>query len=157
MTAAVEDLKTRARVRLNGARRAGEGADMRLRDCLHDVARAVGFSQWEHARRVLGGAAVAGEDMGSFWHAPRCNTLLNGWYADAQVAAAAHANSNGFLLPYRRQFVVVQDEFIRELGLDPRDPHWAEAGRNVVAAYGSLAWQALCAQRVRAAAETFGR
>jgi hypothetical protein len=157
MTAALEELKTRARIRLNGARRTGEGAELRLRDCLHDAARAVGFSHWEHARRVLGGEAAAGEDMGSFWHAPRCNTLLNHWYADAQAARAAHAKGNGFLLPYRRQFVLVQDEFIRELALDPRDANWSALGRDLVAGYGSAAWQALCAQRVRAPQETFDR
>ena len=157
MTAALEELKTRARIRLNGARRAGEGADLRLRDCLHDAARAVGFSHWEHARRVLGGAAQAGEDMGSFWYAPRCSTLLNHWYADEAAARAAHATSGGFLLPYRRLFVLAQDDFIRELALDPRDAHWSACRRDLVGGYGSAAWQALCALRVRAPQDTFDR
>lgn len=153
MTAALEELKVRARVRLNTARRAGEEAG-RLRDLLHAVAREVGFADWEHARHVLGGEAAPGEDMGTFWHAPRCHSLLNEWHADAARARAA-LDAGRFLLPYRRQFMVVQADFIRELGLDPGDAAWHAVHHDVVAGYGSPAWAALCAARVRAPAQTF--
>lgn len=153
MTAAVEELKVRARVRLNTARRAGEDAG-RLRDLLHDVARDVGFEHWDHARRVLGGEAAPGEDVGTFWHAPRCHSLLNEWHADAARARAA-LDAGRYLLPYRRQFMVVQADFIRELGLDPGDAAWQATHHDLVAGYGSPAWAALCAARVRAPAQTF--
>lgn len=155
MTQAVEELKVRARLRLNAVRRAREAGDLRLRDCLHGAARAVGFLHWEHARRVLGGLAAAGDDMGTFWHAPRCSVLLNHWYADAARAREAHARTGGFLLPYRRQFVAVQDDFIRELGLDPADEAWSALRRDIVSGYGSPAWAALCMRRLRASAATF--
>lgn len=64
MTALVDELKVRARVRLSAARREGAAPDLKLRDCLHDAARAVGFVRWEHARRVLGGEALPG---GGLW------------------------------------------------------------------------------------------
>jgi hypothetical protein len=94
--------------------------------------------------------------MGSFWHAPACDALLNAWFArhaDAVVALAAKPGS--VLLPYRRQFVVVAEPFIRELGLDPHDPAWAAAENDLVSAYGSAAWSSLAWQRLKATQERF--
>lgn len=156
MTRAVDELKVRARLRLNAAKKAVAQPEPRLRDCLHDAARAAGFLHWEHARRVLGGEAAAGDDMGSFWHAPRCSALLNHWHADLARAREAHARAGGFLLPYRRQFVVVQDAFIRELALDLADDAWSALGRDLVAGYGSAPWEALCLRRLKSPPETFG-
>jgi hypothetical protein len=155
MTPALEELKVRARVRVNAARKAGEGGGLSLRDCLHEASRAVGFLEWEHARRVLGGLAERGDDMGTFWHAPGCQSLINEWHADERQAREALAPGK-FLLPYRRQFMVVQEDFIRVLGLDPQDPAWGAASHDLVAHYGSAAWVVLCAGRVRAPAQTFG-
>jgi hypothetical protein len=153
MTAAVDELKVRARVRLNTARRAGQAAGQ-LRDRLHEVAREAGFRDWEHARRVLAGEASPGDDMGTFWHAPRCHSLINEWHADLARAQAA-LDAGRYLLPYRLQFMVVQADFIRELGLDPAVAAWGEAGYDLVRGYGSPAWAALCADRLRAPANTF--
>jgi hypothetical protein len=155
MTRAIEELKTRARLRLNAARKAGNAVDLRLRDCLHAVARNVGFTHWDHARRVLAGMARSGDDMGGFWYAPRCGVLINQWYADPDVAREAHGLTGGFLLPYRHQYMVVQDYFIRELGLDPVDAAWAEVRYDLVSHYGCAAWASLCTHRLKAADETF--
>ena len=159
---ALTELKVRARLRLNALKtasaqgEAGHEPAPRLRDCLNQVAREAGFAHWEHARRVISGEAAAGEDMGSFWHAPRCAALLNQWFADAAEARAAHKKAPGaFLLPYRRQFVIVQPEFIIEIGMDPQDSLWAQVGRDLVASHGTAAWCALAAKRMRAPGETF--
>ena len=154
MTALLTELKVRARLQLNAARR--EQPELRLRDCLHQAARDVGFAHWDHGRRVLGGQAAPGDDMGTFWHAPRCNSLLNAWfahYADARTALAADLNA--ILLPYRKQYMVVHDEFIRELGLDPADPTWADAQHDLVRAYGTDPWLTLAFQRLKAPRPTF--
>jgi hypothetical protein len=157
MTALLVELKTRARLRLNAARRADAAdAGLRLRDCLTLAARDAGFSHWEHARRVLGGEAAPGDDMGSFWHAPGCHALLNHWYAshaDARASLAAHPGA--VLLPYRRQFVVAGDAYVRELGMDPADPAWEQGGRDLAQAYGGGAWLALALRRLKAPPATF--
>lgn len=156
MTALLVELKTRARLRLNAARQ--QQPDLRLRDCLNEVARAVGFVHWEQARRVLGGEARPGDDMGRFWHAPACNSLLNVWFANHDDARSALATKPGaVLLPYRRQFVLADGPFIRELGLDPRDTAWAAAGHDLVRAYGTDPWLRLAFQRLKAPQSTFAR
>ena len=147
--ALVDELKVRARVRLNRARREGRAGADRLRDALHDVARGEGFADWEHARRVLSGLALPGDDMGSFWHAPRTGILLNLWFSTyAQAQAVLQQQGEGFLLPYRRQCFIVQAPFIEALGVSPTDPGWAAAGHDLVAAYGTPAWRALAWQRL---------
>ena len=154
VTTLLTELKTRARLQLNAAR--PEQPELRLRDCLHQAARDVGFAHWEHGRRVLGGQAVPGDDMGTFWHAPRCSSLLNAWFANyTKACAALDAERDAFLLPYRRQFVVVNDNFIRELGLDPLEAAWTDAQRDLVRAYGNGTWLTLAFRRVKAPRSTF--
>ncbi|MDB6002332.1 MAG: hypothetical protein JWP52_4031 [Rhizobacter sp.] len=163
MNALITELKTRARLRLNAMRRVNgnepavseqavrPSPNGRLRDCLNLVARESGFLNWEQARHVLGGAAVRGDDMGTFWHTPRCNGLLNHWFAGYDQAREALAVSDHrVLIPYRRQFIVVDGNYLRELDLDPDDAAWRLAERDLVGAYGSAAWLALSRQRLMA-------
>jgi len=151
MSALLTELKTRARLRLNATRDTQPA--LTLRHCLNQVARDVGFAHWEHGRRVLSGAATPGEDMGTFWHAPACHALLNAWFAQAQPAREALARMpDAVLLPYRRQFVVVGAPYVRALGLDPADPDWHAAERDLVRAYGTAAWLALARRRLEAPA-----
>ena len=123
--ALIGELKTRARLRLNALRGADANAavdaaaqatpaDPRLRDCLIQVSRELGFQNWDQAREAL--------------------------------AAGAHR----VLLPYRRQFVVVDEHYLRELGLAIDDAAWAPMGRDLVAGYGSAGWVSLCRQRLAA-------
>ena len=155
MSALLQELKTRARIALNAARREGS-PDAKLRHSLNDAARHVGFAHWEHARAALGGPSRPGDDMGGFWHAPRTGILLNQWFATYEAARAVHARDAGaYLLPYRRQFMVVQADFIAELGVDPGDAAWAEVGRDLVAGYGGGAWLALARQRLGAGRDSF--
>ena len=155
MTALLTELKTRARLLLNESRR--EQPALRLRHCLNQVAQDAGFAHWEHGRRVLGGLATAGDDMGTLWHAPRCNSLLSNWFAEhSEARIALNAGGRNVLLPYKRQFVLVQGDFIRELGLDPDHPAWIDAHRDLVRAYGGPAWLALGMLRLKAPRSTFG-
>lgn len=156
MSRLLQELKTRARLRLNAHRRgtaadAEVADDLRLRDCLHAVAREAGFAHWEHARHVLGGQARVGEDQGSFWYAPGCATLLTPWFARHDEARQAlQQGSAGVLLPYRRQYVLAGPDFLTELGLDADSSLWADAGFDLVLSAGSRPWEALAWQRLRA-------
>lgn len=155
MNAPLDELKVRARIALNAAKRAGM-PDTKLRHCLNDSARQIGFAHWEHARAVLGGGAKPGDDMGTFWHAPRTGILLNQWFARYEEARAIHAqDAAAYLLPYKRQFVLVQADFIAELGVNAGDPAWDAIARDAVAGYGSEAWLTLARQRMAAPLESF--
>ena len=155
MNRLIDELKTRARLRRNAAQRtahiAAAAAAPSLRDCLNAVARDVGFSHWEHARCVLGGAVRPGEDHGAFWYAPRCASLLSPWFASYPLALAARRQGTpGVVLPYRRQVVLADHDFLLEIGLDPHSPLWPETRFDLVGSTGSNAWQALAWQRLMA-------
>jgi hypothetical protein len=157
MNALITELKTRARLRLNGIRRGADGAagDERLRDCLNAVAREIGFLHWQHARHVLGGQAAPGDDMGTLWHTRRCDGLLNHWFAHYERAREALAVSeHRVLVPYRKQFIVVDGNYLKELGLSIDDEAWARAKRDLVHAYGSDAWLGLSGRRLVASRPT---
>jgi hypothetical protein len=156
MKAALDELRTRDRVRLNQARRAGNAGALRLADCQRDVAREVGFEHWLHAHHVLGGGARPGEDRGTFWHSPRAGIGPNLWFASAHEALGVLGTlEDGFLLPYRRQCFIVRADFIRELGLDPSDAAWVAVRRDLVTSPVTPDWHALHARRARAPLSTF--
>lgn len=138
---ALTELKTRARLRLNAWK--ASQPELRLRDCLNAVSRDAGFDDFPHARRVLNGEARPGDDFGTFWYAPRCAGLLNQWFATYEEARAAleATPQRSFLLPYKRQFMVVEDDFIRALGLGPEDEGWAKIGFDAVPSLGVISWE----------------
>lgn len=166
MTTPIEELKIRARLLRNAlgrsdpdaARRAMETAKRRrwtepqawtLAHCLNIVSAQAGFEQWEHARRVLAGQASAGDDMGTIWYGEACAALMNRWFASyAEAQACLREDAAVFLLPYARQFIIVDASFIEALGLSPALPHWQTVGRDLVAGYGTPAWHALLLERL---------
>lgn len=176
-SACIGELKTRARLGLHALEagdqqlleRAAKVSGVRmatpsgwkLRHAFTLVARSVGFRTWEQARVALGGQAKAGDDMGTFWHAPRCNSMLNHWFAHhADALDCLHQMPGHALVPYRRQFIVVNKPYLMELGLGDA-VQAAEADKapalDLVALYGSDTWQALCWARLRAPEPTWVR
>jgi hypothetical protein len=81
---------------------------------------------------------------------PRMDAILNQWYARYDDARASLEEGGGYLLPYKSQFFITQEEGIRELGLDPEDPDWERIGWDWVKPANSDAWQRLKAKRTRA-------
>lgn len=71
-------------------------------------------------------------DAEEFWYDRKMDESLNRWFASYDEAVRSLETYGGYLLPYRHQFVVVEQAAIRALGLDPRDPDWEAVGRNCV-------------------------
>jgi len=83
--------------------------------------------------------------------------LLNHWFADLGRARELLRQSGPqrVLLPYRRQFVVVEEPYLRELGLSLQ--HLSSGvGQDLVQVYGSPAWRSLSWQRLQAPPECWG-
>lgn len=174
MNACITELKTRARIALK-ALRAGDTSlvqraalasgtrpyvpeEWQLRHALALVAQSVGFRHWEHARSVLGGQARMGDDMGRFWHAPACDAFLNQWFArHAEAVECQRASPGTALLTFGRQFVVVGESYLREIGLAERVPEAAAEPFDAAAQYGSPRWLQWCDARLRAPPSAWGR
>lgn len=67
-------------------------------------------------------------DFGTLLYPKRCCGYLNLWYSRYDDAAIGRRASGGYLLAYRRQFMVVHASFIETLGLDPDASEWQRLG-----------------------------
>ncbi|MDF2367575.1 hypothetical protein [Sneathiella sp.] len=158
------ELKIRSRILLKAAAQEKPAALHTLRkfgkqeppfqhkDGLKAVSRLAGFKNWQHASHVLGGAANIGDDMGVIWYDTKCTGLLNIWcrnYAEAQEQF--DQRENGFLFPYKTQFVVTNGEYVRALGFETDHPLLQVPNRNFVEIYGTPAWDDLTFQRLQQA------
>jgi hypothetical protein len=100
---------------------------VRREHCLTASALQLGFHSWRHALSVLEGEPA---DFGTLLYPSSCMGHWNIWsahYAEASEIRAAHG---GYLLAYRRQFLIVDRDYIDSLGLDPDHPAWARMGRD---------------------------
>lgn len=88
-----------------------------------------------------------GDDDGEFWHESSTDVFLSHWCARYDEARKTLEENGGYLLPYKRQFVVVERGFIKALGLDPDDPAWKAVGYDVARPLDSAAYQKLVQAR----------
>lgn len=105
-------------------------ANVKRRHCLTVIAREYGFDGWGHLTRVIDGATEG--DFGTLLYGPDCTAHWNIWSASYGEARTIREEHGGYLLPYKRQFLIVDRFFIETLGLDPEDPDWTLAGRDWV-------------------------
>lgn len=104
---------------------------LQLKHCQYYIARQYGFTDWEHTRRVLSlEASSQQQDYGEFWYQDQTVTLLNIWCRDYQEALQVLAEQGGYLLPYKKQFLVVQKPYIKMLKMNPEAPLWAALNNN---------------------------
>lgn len=97
--------------------------------CLTVSALCAGFQSWPHAVSVLTGQA---DDFGTLLYPNTCYGHWNIWSASYEEARSIRAQHGGFLLAYRRQFLIVDHDYIDSLGLDPDAPEWSAMGRDWV-------------------------
>jgi hypothetical protein len=81
---------------------------------------------------------------------------LNHWFAAYDQALLHLRVEGGFLFPYKRQFVVVEADLLRSVGLDPDAADWAEIKWNWVKPASSTAFTRLNAKLVEAGFEMSG-
>jgi hypothetical protein len=98
------------------------------RHCLNFIAAELGFPHWHGLKQILSGAVV--EDYGTALYRRGCGAHFNIWSASYDEAAGIRAEHGGTLLPYKNQFIVVDDDYLREIGLDPGDPDLAAIERD---------------------------
>ena len=157
----VTTLKHRARMLQRQAERGDPAALQRLqslpeapsdgpkrRHCLSAVAREYGFDGWSHLTRVLDGAHEG--DFGTLLYGPGCTAHYNIWSASYEEARAIREEHGGYLLPYKRQFLIVDRHFIETLGLDPEDPDFSLSGRDWVKTRDAEARRRLYAKLIAA-------
>ncbi|WP_206486285.1 hypothetical protein [Thalassotalea sp. G2M2-11] len=94
---------------------------LQLKHCLALIAQRLGFASWHHAQELFSGkASIADQpDMGTLFYKGTCSTFLNLWFSDYQEAKQALTTNpeNTWLVPYKKQFIVVKREYLTALQL----------------------------------------
>jgi hypothetical protein len=78
----------------------------------------------------------ANGQMAAFW---------NIWFARYEEAQTVHREKGGFLFPYRNNFFVCDEHFVRAAGLDPDAPEWLAIGHDWARPADRKAWVRLAA------------
>lgn len=104
------------------------GADIQRKHALGTIAREIGFENWKHASDCFEGRL--GATWGEFLYPKRCHVHWNIWFANYEEAKAVHADHDGYLLPYKNQFMIVDTDYIRSLGFEKNDHRWAAIARD---------------------------
>lgn len=104
------------------------GREIQRKHALATIAREVGFRTWKAVVDCFSDGEAG--DFGAFLHPKRCHIYWNIWLAHYEEAKKVRADHGGYLLSYAHQFLIVEDDFIRSLGVDPLDPRWEAIGRD---------------------------
>jgi len=94
---------------------------VRRRHFLSVIARELGFQGWGHAVHSLRDDT----SFGRLLYPPRCGGHTNIWCASYEEAQTVQAQQGGYLLAYQNQYLVVDANYIKTLGLNPEDPDWS--------------------------------
>jgi hypothetical protein len=97
--------------------------------CLTASALQLGFRSWMHAVEALEGRS---DDFGTLLYPSTCYGHYNIWSAHYAEAREIRAQHGGYLLAYKRQFLIVECNYIESLGLEPEDPDLEAIGRDWV-------------------------
>jgi hypothetical protein len=101
---------------------------LQRRHCLAVLARELGLNGWSHLTALW--SSETAHDWGKLFYPAQCGGHWNIWSSLLDEARAIRREHGGFLLPYRHQFVIVERDFIEDLGVNSEHPDWARIGRN---------------------------
>jgi len=101
---------------------------LQRRHCLTAIANECGFDGWSHAMHLLGGGNTGG--FGDVLYPPRCGAHSNIWCSTYDEAKEIRDTNDGYLLGYKHQFLVVDEHFMRTLGIDPEDTDLQAMGKD---------------------------
>ena len=68
---------------------------------------------------------------------------LNLWFANYTEANVALKAKGGFLLPYKNQFFICNDNYMKQIGFEPDDPDWEKIGYDWAVPVDQTAWKRL--------------
>lgn len=128
--------------------------EVKLKHCLILVAQQLGFENWHHAQLVLSGNATLTKnlDMGTVFYNNRCAAFINLWFSDYNQAKQALISNFeiSYLLPYKKQFIVVKKEYLLALNIN-ENSHclFANIHHDLYQGYNTPSWDELNYQVIR--------
>lgn len=124
--------------------------EIKLKDCLNVVSIQLGFQHWRQAHQFFSGSAdnKLPTNWGTYLYPDRGDVFINEWfssYANAKQIVSEHLPSK-WLLPYKKQFIVVGQDYIDCFNLNSQLTElWRYIANDMQASYNSKAWDHLTA------------
>lgn len=120
---------------------------LQLKHCQVVIANELGFADWQSLHTIFSakaGHSGAGLDMGTLFYKSACSAFLNQWFTTYDEAKTA-LDAEHYLLPYKKQFVLVTAQHIETLGIfDTTLLH--NVHKDIVSCYPSSTWDDLALQ-----------
>ncbi len=108
------------RVELSGIKRVSDG--LKLKDTLHVIAFEHGFDSWDAFK----------SNVQDPFNNKLCGGFLNKWFNKYKDALQHLEKEAGYLLPYRKQFVICSKNYLFALGMDGNSQMWSKICNNFV-------------------------
>ena len=115
----VEALKTKAKLLVKAKKKAG--IPYLLKDALNKVALLSGYGSWRELRKAM-------PENEFYWRGSAGSP--NHWCKTHGEARKVLEKNGGFLVPYRHQYFVCQEDYVKGLGIKLNDPDLLAVGRD---------------------------
>jgi len=134
--------------------------ELKLKHCLKLIANQLGFVNWQQAQGALTGCNTEEEplNMGTFFYPKGGGAFINEWFSDYQQAKEVLAKhpKNKWLLPYKNQFIIVGQDYIKVFKLDEKLMQlWSDIEHDMVSSYNTATWDKLCCAVIKARQKNF--
>lgn len=109
-------------------------AAVQLKDALNVIAVENGYESWGELKTVLDHAAESSPlaEIKDQFYPKGFTTYWNIWFAKYSQAKKVLDEGKGFLLPFRNQFIIVEEHFVDSIGLPHTLREWKEIGNDWV-------------------------
>lgn len=125
--------------------------DVQLKHCLNIVALHFGFTNWHHCQTTLSGNSniKAQPNLGTLLYNSSCGAFINEWFTTYQEAKAVLTQQyeSSYLVPYKTQFIVVKNEYLKSLGVNEESLYLLnQAKHDLFQSYNTQEWDQLIVQ-----------
>jgi len=122
-----------------------DSMSIQLKHCQMVLAKELGFADWQQLQQVFTGKALKQDlDIGSLFYHPRCMVYINQWFSTYQEAKLL-ATKMQFILPYKTQFVVVDEPYLETIGIR-ETKLMTKVDNDLYASYPSDNWDMIALQ-----------
>lgn len=93
-----------------------------------------GYASWSELKSALDEMATHSPlaEIGEQFYPKGLTTYWNIWFAKYAQASKVLQEGNGYLLPYKNQYFIVEEHFVDSIGLPHTMPEWRSIGRDWV-------------------------
>lgn len=125
----VESLKIRAKLLQKSKRKSGKV--IALKEAFGIIAKSQGYKSWKDLKDDY--------EISDLLNPPRWSSQWKQWFTD-KTDAQRFLNSKTYLIPYRDQYFICDDDYLKALGIDVTDEDLKLVGNDFTSPQNARAW-----------------